>query len=53
MLDVLKFIFSSFWIWLGSFLLLALVLKHGIALVAVVVRTLQSRPAASDPKDTK
>lgn len=27
MLDILKFIFSDFWIWLGTFLLLGVIAK--------------------------
>jgi hypothetical protein len=30
MLEILKFIFSSFWIWLGSFLILVIIV-YGIA----------------------
>lgn len=30
MLEVLQFVFSSFWVWLGTFLLLAIIV-NGIA----------------------
>ena len=31
MIEVLQFIFSSFWVWLGSFLMLT-VIAHGLTL---------------------
>ena len=30
MLDILKFIFSSFWVWLGTALILYTVLHYGV-----------------------
>lgn len=36
MLEILQYIFSGFWIWLGSFLLLSLALT-GVAKILLVV----------------
>lgn len=38
MLEILKFVFSSFWIWLGTFLLLALVLQAILNMVNRIYR---------------
>lgn len=36
MLEILQFIFSSFWIWLGTLLLLGVIVKGIIAVIAIM-----------------
>lgn len=37
MLSVLEFVFSSFWVWLGTFLLLGVLCRAAIACLAVIL----------------
>lgn len=41
MLDILNFIFSSFWVWAGTVVLLAIVTQGATALFAAIVRSMR------------
>ena len=48
MLDVLRFVFSSFWVWLGTFLIVAT--ARGGPLVLLWSRMPKKKPATQETK---
>lgn len=42
-LDILKFVFSSFWIWLGSAIMLSVLTRGAASLFATVVKAIHLR----------
>lgn len=43
MLEVLQFVFSSFWVWLGSILMLGVVTQGLVAAVAAILSAVRPR----------
>lgn len=43
MLEILKFIFSSFWVWLGTVILVAVVIQSLVTAVVLVDRILRKK----------
>lgn len=50
MLEILKFVFSSFWIWLGSFLMLGIILLASIDLMSAFFSGLRRLRSRNDDK---
>ncbi len=49
MLDILKFIFSSFWVWSGTCLLLIFALSVFCSFIAFLAEAMKSKPPAPKP----
>jgi len=49
MLEILKFIFSNFWIWAGTFFLLMMVCCVFCSFVAFLAEAMRSKPPPPKP----